>query len=437
MTNNPNDDHLMTINQFQQVQKQYYRQQYQNQQRPQIYDYSIDHNQTQVMPFSPFRAPPNLADISYRPPLFPAGQPPTQAIPLVQPQTLQSLPTFRLNNDTNETQDQNRQNPDQVEIAENQQQIHKVHRIFPELPSEIKSVVSHRASKNEETRFPHKLFKLLEWSGHHQNRQEIAGCGWISEDEFFLDKSFICHHFGIKLNTLNSNLKNLGFVQSRKRQNDRTFFKNTSSTFKNVSQDHDLLTIRHDHDTVVALQRAFNMPLLADLELYGLSHDDVFQFKKNAILAWESIIGVMKFAIGISEFLKILQTQFLQMTDVEFVREALSPRVPTVIDIFDFAVFLARFGPFENLIAKIGQYQQFFRFLRSDLSFWGSLSPASFYGTSFNNGFSFKLEHVGEYHCYNLPLKTINQTFLVDEDNQYFSQWYHIYRIYPSLARTS
>lgn len=455
MSNSKNDDHLMSISQFQLSQRQFANQQRRpasqfqqqresnnsssgafthfqliSQQQIDIYNNSqqsqnqLDHqNRIQIDTSSRNQDKNSNSSNNFR--------------PTYQADDNQlSLPDYPDMQESSENQD------DAIIIADNSNingndKIAEDDNVYPELPPEIKSIVSQRANRNEKSRFPHKLFTLLQWSGRNQSRAEISGCGWVSDEEFFIDKNLICHHMHIKQNTLNVNLKTLGFVQTRPKKENLSYYKNNKSVFKSQSNDEQLEKIRKEEkESFIAIQRGFEMPLLADIELYGMSKSEIDEFKREVIIAWESIVGEMVFAVGLIDFMNKLSSHLQQQVyrNVAVIKLMLCPRTPNVMEIYDFAVFLARFGPFQDSQLKIYQYGTIFNELRPDLATRGSISPISFFGPNFDNCFSFRHPNCGEYHCYNLPLKKHNTEFLIDEDGVKFKSWQKVIQLNPFLT---
>lgn len=92
---------------------------------------------------------------------------------------------------------------------------------------------------------------------------------------------------------------------------------------------------------------------------------------------------------------------------------------PNIIDIFDFAVFMARFGPFEDIHVKLSD----FRIVMDDLSKDGIFQNTPYTQMSFHNCFRFVLTRDGEFHCYNIPTFHSNAAYLIDEDGTAYQNW--------------
>ena len=301
-----------------------------------------------------------------------------------------------------------------------------------EIPESILNKIRKRSNRSEQTRFPYKIFSLLEWAGKDEQKSQKAGCGWITDTEFFINKSKLCEVLGVKINTLNVNLKTLGFVQTRQREGALTFYRNDGFVFNSENPEFD--RIRNSRCKPEALlnmkTQAVYLPCLEPLMLFMMDRKSINIFKKNVISIWEKLVGAnLIFAISMNDFKKAFQSLFHSNTypDIIHIEHNLPLRVPKVVDIFDFAVFLARFGPFESLPTKIQQFQSI------TAEFY--LLPNTFSST-FHNCFVFPLSQIGEYHCYNLPLVDSNAQFLADEDCAVYPSWSKMFQQNQFLSQT-
>jgi hypothetical protein len=81
------------------------------------------------------------------------------------------------------------------------------------LPEHIREVLKRKSSRDPASRFPTKLHLLLTYSIDVPFLQDQLGLGWVTDDEFKMNKSVLSDVMGIKLNTLNVNLRDLHFHQ--------------------------------------------------------------------------------------------------------------------------------------------------------------------------------------------------------------------------------
>jgi hypothetical protein len=109
------------------------------------------------------------------------------------------------------------------------------------------------------------------------------------------------------------------------------------------------------------------------------------------------------FCLGIGNFLVLLQgdlnANHPQGSAVRLnLAQALTPRNPNVSDIFDFALFLARFGPYCTIPDKLYQVQTIANHLENDLYAFAWPSLPIHFSPIFHNCFQFQLSPTGEYH---------------------------------------
>lgn len=299
-----------------------------------------------------------------------------------------------------------------------------------ELPQSLINDIRVRSNRSETSRFPYKLWKLLSWAGHDVEKGERCGCGWISDTEFFISKQRLCEVLNIKLNTLNVNLKTLGFEQAQSRHGDKTFWKNPAFCASATQNFERLRNSRCKPESLINLSiRAVYLPILEPLQLYMMSTADTNVFKKNVVELWERLVGSkLIFAVAMVDFINALAshlgTQNRVANEVHMIQQVFAVKSATVIDIFDFALFMARFGPFNSIQAKLHQFQSILSEIRTTDNFYMfNTTMLQYFPETFHNCFRFQLPPTGEYHCYNLPLVDSQAQFLVDEDGAMYRSW--------------
>lgn len=299
-----------------------------------------------------------------------------------------------------------------------------------EIPPNIIEKIRRRSNRSEQSRFPYKVWTLLDWAKMDPEKQNAVGCGWLQDNEFFINKNKLCEILDCKLNTLNVNLKTLGFIQTKSRVNDITYWRNNGFTMTSDPMGFERIrNSRCKPDSLVNLNHsAVYLPLLENLQLYNMDDHSINVFKREVVERWENLVGSkLIFAVTQPDFMKVFTHNCETMAnynDVYVIQQVLAPRIPNVIDIFDFAVFLARFGPFNDSPYKIFQYQTILSEIRPDFFMFNAPSLTSYFSNTFNNCFRFQLPQNGEYHCYNLPLVSANAQYLVDEDGAVYQSWH-------------
>ncbi|EAX89595.1 hypothetical protein TVAG_485690 [Trichomonas vaginalis G3] len=293
-----------------------------------------------------------------------------------------------------------------------------------EIPEEIRNIILKRSNKSQNSKFPFKLKTLLDWVGENENRKKKCGCSWVDDRIFSLDKAKISEIMDLKLNTLNSNLRDLGFTQALPRKEGITFWQHPNVR-KNSSEE-EINSIKYMDKPALENLNSLNFfgvynVLLNNITLFGMTENEIVAFKRNVITTWEKIIKPNHvFAVSKKELTDSFGGQAGFCNDPYALQEALTTKVTAVIDINDFAIFMARFDPFENIIFKLDKFQQLIPDLRVKMTQIGSIS--SFFAKTYHNCFSFQMSG-GEYHCYNLPHVGSTANYLQNEDGERFQSW--------------
>jgi hypothetical protein len=287
----------------------------------------------------------------------------------------------------------------------------------PAIPEELLQKVRTKASRHEGTRFPHKIFSLLSWAGTDSERMDTAGCGWVSDSEFFIQKPVLSQVLHIRPNTLNTDLTNLGF-QATRQSNGVTFWKRDGFLRNSPPEALDAIRKAPEHpERRPADPRALYFAVMDPLQLWGLSPDDDVRFRRAVIADWDRLIGggvlFGAAAAGIREQIA---------RDAESSNSAwlLAEAFAGVCDFFAFAVVLARFGPYDSLLVKIAQYRAI---VAQDAGSYTAPPFAQHFSPTFHNCFSLALTPEGEFHCYNLPCIDDGAPFLADEDGHTYASW--------------
>jgi hypothetical protein len=301
------------------------------------------------------------------------------------------------------------------------------------IPEDLLKAVRSRSNRQEQSRFPHKLWQLLDWSKDNPDRCRLVGCGWTHNSEFFIEKSTLSETMKVEQNTLNVNLRHLGFHQSRAHQGTRSYWMNDG--FCRNSRPDELERIRNDRCRPESIQkldlRAVYLPILEPLQIWTMLPADVVQFKREVINEWYRLVGKkLVFGMSKTDFHAVLLNDFdelhgRQCPERLLLQQAFTGREREICDIFDFAVFLARFGPYRTVPDKLSQYQIIINELKPDYySFaWQVPSFTSHFSQTFHNCIRFQLVPTGEYHCYNLPSSDSKSQFLIDEDGVTYQSW--------------
>lgn len=302
-----------------------------------------------------------------------------------------------------------------------------------EPPEELLKAVRNRSNRQERSRFPYKLWQLLDWGKDNPERCNRVGCGWTGEWEFFIEKATLSQTMKVEQNTLNVNLRHLGFRQTQEHRGSRTYWVNEG--FGRNSRPDDFERIRNSRCRPEAVQkldiRAVYLPILEPIQIWTMAQPDTGQFKREVVNEWFRLVGrKLVFGVSTADFHALLLNDLdeihgRQSPERLLLQQALTGRQREVCDIFDFAVFLARFGPYRTIPDKLSQYQMIINELKPDYYGFTSHVPSftSHFAETFHNCFRFQLVPSGEYHCYNLPWVDSRSQFLIDEDGSAYQSW--------------
>jgi hypothetical protein len=133
----------------------------------------------------------------------------------------------------------------------------------------------------------------LSWSGRDQKKGQRVGCGWVSDTEFFINKTKLCDILQIKLNTLNVNLRQLGFERVQSREGGISYWKNSGFSISAAPETFERIrNSRCKPDSLMNLSvRAVYLPILEDLQLFMVNDREVKPFKKDAVELWCHLHG--------------------------------------------------------------------------------------------------------------------------------------------------
>jgi hypothetical protein len=291
------------------------------------------------------------------------------------------------------------------------------------IPSDLLKLVRAKSSRQQESRFPHKLWRLLDWTGDDPFRRSLTGCGWVTDTIFSVEKSVLAEVLNIRHNTLNGNFAQLGFHQPRHSNGPITFW--SAQGFSKQSRSDDLSRIRNSRGRSESPQtdvRALFATILGPIQIWSMTPNDRIQFTRDVVIEWHRLLGkAVLFAIKTEDLHSLILKEFGENNKM-LIEAALIGRQSGICDILDFAVFFARFGPLRTVFVKLKDY---LAGLGDIVLSEGSevLSFAGQFSKTFHNCFRFRISPMGEFHCYNLPWIEGNDNFLIDEDGKSYRSW--------------
>lgn len=229
------------------------------------------------------------------------------------------------------------------------------------LPANIREIIKRKSSRDPASRFCAKLYALLSHSTTDPSLEERIGIGWVNDEEFKMCKSKLSEVMGIKLNTLNVNLRDLQFTQLQRDKDGwtrwkRQGFTRSGSGFPMNDPEEAFAQRRH----VPALFRPDVFETTLPFQLGHLTQQQTEQFLREAQLLWESIMDVSTSTFVDTGVLIERTAQRFRYGQqppnnaMEVIRAILTPtHTPRHLQFADFCRLLAMFGPSETLMLKI------------------------------------------------------------------------------------
>jgi hypothetical protein len=227
-------------------------------------------------------------------------------------------------------------------------------------PSDLQEILKRRSSRDPATRFARKLHALLSYVSGDPHLEEEAGLGWIDDSVFRIFKSRLLGVLGLKLNTLNVNLRDLNFTQLQGDKTGWTRWRRDGFTRRAFAvgrrgeelPPQEVFPRRQIRLPVEEISVPINhVAHISPAELEALRH--------HVFCEWEQIVGTQVdysvasvFFIAKAAARYRLQQQSSQNA-FDVIQAILTPQTTLSIKIEDFARFLAKFGPRETIMLKI------------------------------------------------------------------------------------
>ena len=324
---------------------------------------------------------------------------------------------------------------------------------FEALPPEIQVMLKRKSSRDPNSRFSSKLHMLLNYAGNDAAKQEFIGAGWTEGGNFRINKKRLITIMDIKLNTLNVNLKDLKFQQLHSDQAGWTLW--CRDGFAPNSTIDDIAEVKSEKFSQKGEKLVTTVPndemqqskltVLKDISLGKSDPAQTQLYKKIAISIWDELLDspVQKSAVSPQEFINASAIRFrASHQKLENAKQILNHVFlypdQSQLTIMDFAVFLARFGPEETLMQKVGSLLK----SSNENGNWLRLTVAhdyipgenDFYGffdDVDNNGFVLKKRDGSTIKIYNIVDAPATEPYLIDMNNQKYKSWQDYFILNP------
>jgi hypothetical protein len=224
------------------------------------------------------------------------------------------------------------------------------------LPDNVRETLKRKSSRDPNSRFPTKLHRLLTYSAEFPNLQDRIGLAWTSDEEFKMNKSTLSAVMGIKLNTLNVNLRDLRFLQVERDKDSWTRWRCTGFTRSSSGVEAEGEFARHLTSEAALVGRAPTLPF--ELGKIGQAQRDAFSIESQRL--WVDLVQCSTTcAVQMPLFLERAAHEFRYIEQpIENAKEVIEAIIiPTItnskLTFADLCRFLAMFGPPKTVMLKI------------------------------------------------------------------------------------
>ena len=307
------------------------------------------------------------------------------------------------------------------------------------LPPELQSVIRRKCSRDPKTRFTYKIHLLLAFILTNTQLEEEVGIGWVSEQEFRINKKRLVELLGIKMNSMNVNLHDLGF---HKMQHDKGGW--TRWTRDGFTQNRILMDTNLDPpNSETPKTRKFTTIEIEELSqtftLGAIMKSASDLFLNSVLSLWKSLFQQeITDKINAKLFIEKLATATIRpeqpwQNAVDVIEAIVINNGQTELTYTDLLRFMAIFGPIETSMIKIGHLAKctlsthwvFFREPKPN-----EIVSMNFYGyfdTNEINCFVISLEGGITKKVWNMPLIDAYGCYLVDEKVKTYPSWLSFY----------
>lgn len=306
------------------------------------------------------------------------------------------------------------------------------------LPAELQSIIRRKCSRDPKTRFTYKIHLLLAFILTNSHLEDEVGIGWVSEQEFRINKKRLVELLGIKMNSMNVNLHDLGFHKMQHEKNGWTRWTRDGFTQNRILLDTDLdpppenvkmkkqATIElHSPDETLTMGSVLQSvcdifyETVIDIWRHHFSQD------LNAKLTSKSFIGIL------SELAKRPEQPLSNA--IKILESIINPSNLDELSFKDLLRFLAMFGPVETSMIKIGHLAKCT--IASNWAFFKAPLPTEIVSMSFHgrfdeneiNRFTVTFEVGLVKKVWNNPLIDAYGCYLADDKATTYSSWFSYY----------
>lgn len=295
------------------------------------------------------------------------------------------------------------------------------------LPPAIQQLLKRKSSRDINSRFTTKLHVLLTYVSQDPSREKDVGLAWLSDTEFKMNKKTLTRVMGIKLNTINVNLRDLEFKETQRDKEGWTKWTKDGFTRSGF--------VTQPEMTPTTVPK--------NIRLGACTYEEEQQFFLDAQLVWSQMLpgaNIME-SIPADRAVYSAAEHFRTETQpldnaIDVVRAIISPQTDGFVGFTDICRLLAMFGPRKSLMLKIHHLLQCSTTTGNWLQF-GNMDM--FQVTQFIARFSpqepnclvMMWPNGRRVRVWNLPLVDADGQYLVDESQVRYRSWEEYFRVHP------
>ena len=314
------------------------------------------------------------------------------------------------------------------------------------LPQFIKEALKRKSSRDPSSRFPKKLHMLLSFVTDQPKYENQIGLSWVNDVEFKMNKKTVSNVMGIKLNTINVNLRDLHFEQLQHDKNGWTRWKKNGFSKNSISPDQPAETIQMNSEKNQNIRKnKYPKENNSDRNrLYSsigkIDSNSKEYFDNSVLQLWSKLFSVpFNATIHTKVFIEATAKEFKQEEQpienaIEVINAIIAPDDRPLINYSDLYKFLAMFGPAETAMLKIaellrysnssGNWLHFTNDIQMEVhsSFTGSFDPLE------PNCLVLRYKTGDVIKVWNQPLiLATEKPYIIDENGHEYASWSHYF----------
>lgn len=327
------------------------------------------------------------------------------------------------------------------------------------LPGNIREALKRKSSRDPSSRFPTKLHLLLAFVEEHPDMAEKVGVEWLPDDEFRMNKAVLSEVMGIKINTLNVNLRDRNFTQLQRDKEGWTKWRRDGFTKNSRGLEYEAevgqAPQRRQNDPVGGILH-MGLPTMMEpdyehnnfnrISLGKLGLDEQRAFDHRAQQLWCEINTSVAGSNDQELLIRTIADRFRYKqqpldNSVQVIKAIIAPnQTMQPLTFYDFCKLLAMFGPEDTIMLKISSLLkcsnntgQWLRFDNKP----GDMDPSGMFDSHTPNCLVIRKRNGSTCRVYNHPLRAAPEEdstgvhYVIDETGRSYPSWEDYFEANP------